>query len=147
MDLVARLLVSMLAVLPPTPLRRRIDARREMIVATATAGQELYGVPPALVLAVGFLESRWGADPRSGGSWGTPVDMRHRNVAGPPVGAARALASSYRVCGTWLGAVHRFRCGLCRCPRLVGYEAPYALGLAERALAHAGEAPPARWRR
>ena len=145
-DLAAHLLTALLAVLPPIPMRGRVEARREMIVAVAAAGQETYGVPPALVLAVGFLESRWGTDARSGGSWGTPIDMQHRNVAGPPAGAARALASSFRVCGSWFGAVSRFRCGRCRCPRLVGYEPGYALGLAERTMARAGEPLPTGWR-
>jgi hypothetical protein len=91
-------------------------------------------VPADLLLVVAYLESHLGCAPGSGGCWGAPASPAHRGTAGRPVHAARALASGLRVCTTEIGAVSRFRCGLCRCPVAPGrgYTAQDALRLVER---------------
>jgi hypothetical protein len=107
-------LATLLGMLPHLRHARCVEAHRADIVARADAAHETHGVPPAVLLVVGLLESHWGCNPRSGGCWGAPASRRHRFVAGTSDHAAAALARSYRVCGTWRGAVGRFRSGLCR---------------------------------
>lgn len=137
-------LAALLHLLPPMPqpMRGCVSNRREAIAAEAQTAADAHGVPVAVLLVVGLLESRYGCDPRSGGSWGAPIDPQHRHTAGGPGHAARALASGYRVCGSTLGAVSRFRCGLCTCRRVVGYTATYAAGLIARVEAFDGGGRP-----
>ena len=123
-------------------------AREADVVADAETAVMATGVPAGLLLVVGVLESHLGCDPASGGSWGAPIDPQHRRTAGTPTHTARALATSFRVCGSWVGALHRFRCGLCVCRRpLVGYTPAQALSLAERMYASAGQDLPLSWRK
>ena len=119
----AAVLAAILALYPHTPVRACLRARAETITTRADAAALEHGVPVELLMAVGFLESRFGCDPASGGSWGSPVDRRHRGIAGGPGHTARDLATSLRVCVGPLAAVSRFRCGLCTCRPgvLVGY--------------------------
>lgn len=125
-----------LSILPPIPqpMRSCVVRRNDEIVQMAQAGYEVHQVPVTLLLMVGFLESHWGCHPRSGGCWGAPIDPQHRLTAGTSNHAARALATSYRVCGTWEGAMNRFRCGLCVCrpSMIVGYTPEYAIHQVER---------------
>lgn len=112
------LLIALLHTHPhiPEPMRSCLDSHRDRIVAQAQEGADQNDVPAGVLLTVGFLESHLGCHPRSGGCWGAPIDPTHRLTAGTHHHAAVALATSYRVCGTWEGAISRFRCGLCRCP-------------------------------
>lgn len=116
MILAERIFAALLAVLPtiPQPQRGRIAERRDAIVRAADEAHERYGVPPSVLLVVGMLETHVGTDDGEGGGWGAPISPRRRHVAGGPEHAARALATSYRVCGSWRGAIGRFRSGLCR---------------------------------
>ena len=136
-DLVTRLFAALLVLYPGIPNRERscMMLNRESIIQMAADSSEATGVPPAVLLLVGFFESHLGCDPRSGGCWGSPVDNRHRNIAGTPRRAADDLATSYRVCHTWVGAVSRYRCGLCRCRSSVlhgGYSAEYLMRQVQR---------------
>lgn len=108
------LIALLINLIPHSPYLACIRANEAAIASTLAKSEHDYGVPPSVLLVVGLLESHLGCNPRSGGCWGAPIDMQHRNVAGTPLHAARALASSYRVCGTWRGAIGRFRSGLCR---------------------------------
>ena len=142
----ALLLAALLALSrPPAEIRRRLDARRDAIVAQAARAADAHGVPVGLLLVVAFLESHVGQDRGSGGCWGAPASPRRRNVAGTAAHSARALARSFEVCGgaSWLRAVTRYRSGRCVFRRrLVGYEAPYAIGLVARVYQQAGLPPP-----
>ena len=141
-EVVLRLFAALLTLHPLIPNRMRscMMLNRESISQMASDGSLSTGVPPAVLLMVGFFESHLGCNPRSGGSWGSPVDNTHRHIAGTPRRAADDLATSYRVCGTWLGAVSRFRCGLCRCrPSLLrGYSPSYLMGQVQRVELTAG---------
>ena len=135
------LLSALLSLTPrvPQPQRGRIDRQFDKIAEDVTAASEASGVPPSILLTVGFLESHLGVDAGEGGNYGAPVDHLHRHTAGTALHAARALARSYEICGTWFRAITRFRSGLCVFPRhLVGYEAPYAVRMIERIHALAG---------
>lgn len=116
------LLLAFLHVFPrvPQPQRGRIAQRHDAIVAWATAGADL--VPPAVSLVVCMMETHLGTDDHEGGGCGTPIDVRHRHTAGTPAHHVRALARSFAVCGSWQGAVGRYRSGLCR-PRLPAHRA------------------------
>lgn len=91
--------------------RRCLEASRDRIVE-ALADGETIGVPAHVMLSVAYHESHVGCDGES--DWGAPVDRFHRHTAGTPRHAIRALRRSYEVCGSWEGAVGRFRSGLCR---------------------------------
>jgi len=110
----AFLLTVLLGLFPHHRYPACVARRAPQIAAHAESAYADHGVPPAVMLVVGLYESHWGCHPASGGCWGAPVDVRHRFTAGTPGHAARALARSYAVCGTWRGAVSRFRSGLCR---------------------------------
>ena len=131
METALAIVAALLSLYPHQRFGNCIRRRQHEIAARAEGSATRHGVPVAILLSVGYLESSWGCHPRSGGCWGAPVDVRHRGTAGTADHAAAALARSYRVCGTWLGGVSRFRCGLCRCPRLVGYEPGDAMALAD----------------
>lgn len=139
----ATLLAVLLSLMPPLRYARCVERHRAEIAATAADAERAAGVPAGVLLAVGLLESQWGCDPRSGGSWGNPRDARHRNLPGRPAGAARILARGFALYGTWGGALAHFRCGRRACPPLVGYEPGDALRLAARLYAGAGVPLPA----
>lgn len=107
------LLTALLAMFPHLRHASCVHARAATIAAEVEHAERAYGVPPAVMLVVGLYESHWGCAPGSGGCWGAPVSRARRNVAGTPGHAARALARSFAVCGSWRGAVARFRSGLC----------------------------------
>lgn len=145
-------LAALLAIMPrvPEPMRGCIDRRRHEIVQQIHFAALAQGVPPAVLLVVGMLESHYGCARNSGGCWGAPVDPTHRLTAGTPHHAAVALATSFRVCRTWQGAISRFRCGLCQCPARAGrgYSPEYAARLVEQVHSRAGWAlPPGAMRR
>jgi hypothetical protein len=96
------------------PARHCIEHRFEEISTAASDASERYGVPPALLLSVGFHETWLGCHGER--DWGAPVDRRHRHTAGTPSNAAASLAVGLRVCGSWRGAITRFRSGLCNVP-------------------------------
>ena len=103
----------------PHVLRRQcLIARRDHIVSNIAASQQVHNVPPAVITAIGFAETHLGCDHGEGGGWGAPISPTRRHIAGTPLHAARALATSYRVCGNWNGAVRRFRTGLCHSTRV-----------------------------
>jgi hypothetical protein len=74
------------------------------------------GVPPAVLLTVGFLETHNGCDQGEGGNWGAPISPTQRHTAGSPRQAAVALQHGFERCGSWVGAISRFRSGSCRIP-------------------------------
>jgi hypothetical protein len=120
----AEALAALLAMLPASrPYRQCIDARRSQIVADADAASRTHGVPPQLLLSVGYAESHLGCARGSGGCWGAPVSRTQRHTAGRASHAASALALGHRRCATWRGAVSHFRCGRCVCPRNAEYVA------------------------
>lgn len=107
----------------PEPMGSCIRGRQTEIARQAQEASDRTGVPPAIILVVGFMESHFGCHPRSGGCWGAPVDPQHRQTAGTHMHAAVALQHSFAVCHSWQGAISRFRCGLCRCPSNPDYVA------------------------
>jgi hypothetical protein len=110
------LLTALLEIFPYMSGNNRacIQANFNQIAAAAERGETLYGVPRAIMLSVGFHETHLGCDINEGGNWGAPISRTRRHTAGTPDHAAHALRMSYNVCGTWYGAVSRFRGGLCR---------------------------------
>lgn len=108
------LLSALLSLYRHINYRECIEANRFHIASVADEGEREYGVPAGLSLVTGFFETHLGCAHGEGGNWGAPIDRFHRHTAGAPMQAVRAIASSYRVCGTWIGAVGRFRSGLCR---------------------------------
>lgn len=134
-------LVTILALLPPNALAGRCIARnRDRIVAAADRAAAEQGVPPAVLLGVAMLESHVGCTTgRGNASWGAPISRARRGVAGGARESASALAWGRRRCGSWVGALAHYRCGLCRpCPRLVGYTDAFAAAFIRRAYARAG---------
>jgi hypothetical protein len=134
-----RILFAALLSVFQTPYPRCTKRNTESIVARAERVFTVYGVPPGVLLVIGYLESHLGCHPRSGGCWGAPVDRRHRGTAD---NAASSLRNGFAACGTWEGAVGWFRCGACRCPPLVGYDPPYAVEQIEEVYDRAGVARP-----
>ncbi len=125
---------------------RCIERRRPAIVAQAAAVAASRGVPPGVLLVVGYLESHYGCDPASGGSWGSPVDREHRLTAGTADHTGRDLQTSRARFSCWLEALSRYRCGRRVCPlpmRQGGYSPGFAIGLVERVYAAAGQPAPA----
>lgn len=141
LSVVAALVSALLSLFPRSPSLACLRSRTEAITRDAADATAQHDVPPALLLAVGFVETHLGCDRASGGCWGAPIDPQHRGTAGRASHAAQALATSYRVCGTWEGAVCRFRCGLCRCPPQHAQYTRNALSLAARIRA-AADLPP-----
>lgn len=132
------LLAALLALLPQSrPYAACVAARAERIATDADAAAAATGVPAALLLAVGYMESHLGCAPGSGGCWGAPIDRAHRLTAGRAIHAARSLAAGRARCGSWRGAVGHFRCGRCACVGREGYVRA-ALRLAEGAERGAG---------
>jgi hypothetical protein len=108
------LLTALLATFTHMPARHCIERRFDEITTAAGDASDRFGVPPALLLSVGFHETWLGCHGER--DWGAPVDRRHRHTAGTPADAAASLAIGLRVCGTWNGAITRFRSGLCSVP-------------------------------
>jgi hypothetical protein len=69
--------------------------------------------PVELTASVAFLETHLGCDINEGGNWGAPVSATRRHTAGTHMHAVHALSVGYVRCGSWEGAVRRFRTGLC----------------------------------
>lgn len=128
----AILLAALLSLVPHTARTRCVEAHAAQIAEVIDTLEEGYGVRPSVLLVVGFRESMFGCDPRSGGSWGSPRDRRHRHISGGPEAAARDLTSAYRVCGDWVRALRRYRCGTCWCRPRVGYLPEDAWRMAQR---------------
>ena len=129
-----RSLTALVSLIPRLPARVRgcFERTRERIAERAEEGSRLYNVPVSLLLTIALLETHWGCDHGEGGNWGAPISRTRRHTAGTPNHAASALATSYRVCGTWLGATRRFRYGLCFHRRTRGYSPEFAMHLSER---------------
>lgn len=107
------LILTLLSLWPHgMPARRCVRDRADEIAAHLDAGLAEHGVPPEILASVGWHETWLGCAGER--DWGAPVDRRHRHTAGTPGHAARALARSLAVCGSWPAAVARFRSGLCR---------------------------------
>lgn len=104
--------------------RACIEQRQTAIVQAVETAERDYGVPPAVLLAVGLSETHLGCDPGEGGNWGAPIDARHRHTPGTANTAARILQRGMQVCPqhTWLASISRFRSGFCTIPRsMAGY--------------------------
>lgn len=112
MNTAAILAVLLVLHRPPQPQRDCIERTHDAIVAAGVEAESI-GVPAAILFSVARRESHFACAPGER-SWGAPIDSRHRHTAGTPMHAARALRRGYDVCGTWSGAVGRFRSGLCR---------------------------------
>lgn len=93
---------------------RQCIAERQVQIASQLEETTRMGVPPALMVSVAFLETHLGCDRHEGGNWGAPISPNERHTAGTHVHAARALLTGFERCGSWDGAVLRFRTGLCR---------------------------------
>ena len=128
--------------------RQCIDEHQQTIAASAEGAARNFDVPVQLLLVQGFLESHWGCDPRSNGSWGSQIENGGRHTDDGPRRAARDLAHSYQFCGTWEGAISRFVFGECHIPprprnaiftRYVADALSYVRRLEDSAEAHAGE--------
>jgi hypothetical protein len=144
-EIVSALLSAMLAVLPPVPepQRGRIQLQKEAIVSMATASSARYAVPPSVLLVVAFMETHLGTDDGEGGGWGAPIDAHHPHKAGTSDHAARILARGRKVCGSWQGAVSRFRSGRCSPPRFAEPYVHRAMWLIDRVHDRAGLPEPA----
>lgn len=141
MDIASALLVALLNLLPRnSPAVRDITAARTSVLAQAVDAADAYGVPVAVLFAVGLLETRMGTCGES--DWGAPASAAHRHLAGTARDAARVLARGFVVCGTWLGSAARFRSGACAGNPVGDAYARRAMGLVERMSTRAGVALP-----
>ena len=95
--------------------RACIEQRRARIAEQIEETARAYPrVRASLMVAVAFSETHLGCDYGEGGGWGAPVDRHHRHTAGTHLHAAAVLARGMEVCANdELGAVRRFRTGLC----------------------------------
>jgi hypothetical protein len=98
---------------------RSCVVRRQEAIVTQLREAEEMGVPAEVIGAVGFYETHWGCDAHEGGNWGAPIDASHRHTAGTHIHAARSLLAGFGRCGSWDGAISRFRTGRCH-PDAVG---------------------------
>ena len=124
MQIFQLLLSAILSIFPYMSGNNRacIERNFDDIAMVAEAAERDMGVPPAVILAVGFLETHLGCDQGEGGNWGAPISRTRRHTAGTPAQAALALSHGYQVCHTWVGAISRFRSGQCRIPaRMANY--------------------------
>lgn len=112
--LLLRAIMQIVGAVPDDPRTVCVDRRMDSIIEGAVAASTAHDVPVGLLLTVGWVESHLGCAVHSGGSWGAPISPTNRHVAGGPSHAARALHSGFAACGSWSGAVGRFRSGLCR---------------------------------
>jgi len=116
---IAQLLLAALLVIFPYMSgdnRACIQRNARSIVNVVEAAQRENGVPPAVLLTVGFIETHLGCDIGEGGNWGAPISPQRRHVAGTPRQAAVALQHGFERCGSWMGAIARFRSGRCAIP-------------------------------
>ena len=114
-----RLLILAILTIYPVMLpgrRECIQERTEPIAQAVEAAQRENNVPPSVLIAAAFSETHLGCDPLSGGNWGAPISASRRHTAGGPVEAARSLQEGFLACGSWQGAISRFRSGSCRLP-------------------------------
>lgn len=133
------LLAALLALFhPPRDIRACIERRRDDIISALVAAEHDRDVPPEILLVTAFLETHVGCDSREGGNWGAPASRRNRHRPGSPDDAAAALERGFRRCHTWLGAIGMFRAGMCRPPRLIGYDPDFAMRTVRRVCARAG---------
>lgn len=113
----AELVTAVLALWPVMSGNNRacIEARRARIAEQVEETARAYPrVRASVLVAVAFSETHLGCDYGEGGGWGAPIDRHHRHTAGTHLHAAAVLARSLEVChGDELGAVRRFRTGLC----------------------------------
>jgi hypothetical protein len=111
------LVAAVLALFPVMSGRNRacIEQRRDRIARQVEeTAREYPRVRASVLVAVAFSETHLGCDYGEGGGWGAPIDRHHRHTAGTHLHAAAVLARSMEVChGDELGAVRRFRTGLC----------------------------------
>ena len=111
------LVTAVLALFPVMSGANRacIEARRARIAQQIEETARAYPrVRASVLVAVAFSETHLGCDYGEGGGWGAPIDRHHRHTAGTHLHAAAVLARSLEVCGgDELGAVRRFRTGLC----------------------------------
>lgn len=111
------LVAAVLSLFPVMSGRNRacIEDRHERIAQQVEETARAYPrVRASVLVAVAFSETHLGCDYGEGGGWGAPVDRQHRHTAGTHLHAAAVLARSLEVChGDELGAVRRFRTGLC----------------------------------
>jgi len=108
-------LLSLFRVIAPEYSRIAINNNLTQIEESARLGFVTYNVPPGILLSVAFKETHLGTIAGSGGNWGAPSSPQHRQTPGTPLHAARALSVAYERCGhSWVGAIGRFRSGLCR---------------------------------
>lgn len=117
--LIAKMLLAAILTLFPYMSgnnRACIERNATSIVNVVESAQRENGVPPAVLLTVGFMETHLGCDVGEGGNWGAPISPQRRHVAGTPRQAAVALQHGFERCGSWLGAIARFRSGRCVIP-------------------------------
>ena len=128
--------------------RTCIDQNESSIVRQIEAGQAEHGVPSPVLAVVAYLESHYGCDPRSRGSWGVPWRFQGNYSGTQGNITARSLATGFRRCGSWEGAISRFRCGSCTtCPNDGGYTPAEAITLVRRVYSVSREPVPDHLRR
>lgn len=98
--------------------RRCIEQQQTRIVhqlreVAQPSAPELPVPPVELTASVAFLETHLGCDVNEGGNWGAPISATRRHTAGTHMHAVRVLSIGFVRCGSWEGAVRRFRTGLC----------------------------------
>lgn len=92
---------------------RQCVVDRQVRIAEQLEETVRMGVPVLVMAAVAFQETHLGCDRGEGGGWGAPIDRFHRHTAGTHVQAAQSLVNGMGACGSWEGAVIRFRTGAC----------------------------------
>ena len=92
---------------------RQCIVDRQVRIAEQLEETVRMGVPVLVMAAVAFKETHFGCDRNEGGGWGAPIDRFHRHTAGTHVQAAQSLINGRAACGSWEGAVLRFRTGAC----------------------------------
>jgi len=118
---------------------RNFDA----IAQVAEDAESENGVPAAVILSVGFLETHLGCDINEGGNWGAPISPTRRHVAGTPRQAVVALQHGFERCHSWVGAISRFRSGRCQIPVSMSRYPRTAVRIMTRISRDAGVALPA----
>lgn len=109
------IIIALLSIFPyMSGNNRQCIQRRQEAIAEALHETSGLGVPVEVMTAVGFRETHLGCDEGEGGNWGAPIDPQHRHTAGTHLHAAQALMTGFGVCGSWDGAIRRFRTGSCR---------------------------------
>lgn len=108
------------------------------IAQVADDAERNLGVPAAVMLTVGFIETHNGCDRGEGGNWGAPISPLRRHVAGAPRQAGVALQHGFERCGSWIGSISRFRSGRCRIPASMASYPRTAIRLMTRISNNAG---------